>query len=75
MGNNELTSYVIGIVASVFGAVFTARVFGHWSKAQWGHLITCLAGAAVAAFCIFKTHHAISILSFLGEKIASAFPT
>lgn len=75
MGNNQLTSYVISIVASVFGAVLAVQTFSHWGKSEWGKLITCLLGAAVAAFCIFKTQQAISILSFLGEKIASVFPT
>ncbi|WP_431983844.1 hypothetical protein [Streptomyces qinglanensis] len=75
MGNNELTSYIISIVASVFGAVLAVRTFGHWGKSEWGKLVTCLLGAAVAAFCIFSTQKAISILSFLGEKLASVFPT
>ncbi|GGX46214.1 hypothetical protein [Streptomyces noursei] len=74
-GNNALTTYVLSIVASIFGAVLAVRTFGHWGKSEWGKLVTCLIGGAIAAFCIFKTSQAIQILSYLGSKIATIFPT
>ncbi|MFH0246370.1 hypothetical protein ACGRHY_29015 [Streptomyces sp. HK10] len=73
MGGNELTSYIIAIVASLFGAVLAVRIFAHWGRSEWGKLVTCFLGAAVAAFCIFRTNQAIEILSSLGTKIASVF--
>lgn len=74
MGTNPLTSYIITIVSSLFGAVLVVRVFLHFTRSEWGKFGTCLAGAAVAAFCIIKTNQAIDILSVLGTKIVSVFP-
>ncbi|MGW0703027.1 hypothetical protein ACWGJT_03360 [Streptomyces xantholiticus] len=73
-GNNELASYLISIVASIFGAVLAIRTFAHWGKSEWGKLVTCILGAAVAAYCIFNSAQAIALLSFLGSKIATIFP-
>ncbi|WP_019061425.1 hypothetical protein [Streptomyces prunicolor] len=73
MGTNPLASYIITIVSSLFGAVFVVQVFMYFSRSQWGKFGTCLAGAAVAAFCIIKTDQAISILSVVGTKIVSTF--
>ncbi|MFI8932432.1 TcpD family membrane protein [Streptomyces sp. NPDC053474] len=74
-GNNPLTTYVISIVSSLFGAVLAVRMFGHWGKSEWGKMATCLIGAAIAAYCIFKPNRAIEVLTVLGTKIASVFPT
>ncbi|MFD3422037.1 hypothetical protein [Streptomyces decoyicus] len=75
MGNSTLTTYIISIAASVFGAVLAVRALGHWGKGEWGKLVTFLIGAAVAGFCIYKTNQAVAILSLLGAKIASLFQT
>lgn len=74
MGTNPLTSYIITIVSSLFGAVLVVQVFLYFTRSQWGKFGTCLAGAAVAAFCIVKTDQAIDILSVVGTKIVSIFP-
>ncbi|MEV7885181.1 hypothetical protein ACWD3I_25345 [Streptomyces sp. NPDC002817] len=74
MGTNPLTSYIITIVSSLFGAVLAVQVGLYFTRSQWGKFGTCLVGAAVAAFCIFKTDQAVDILSVLGTKIVSIFP-
>ena len=42
-------------------------------KKEWGALITHLAGGSVVAVMIFTPNQAVTILKFVGAKIATVF--
>jgi hypothetical protein len=71
--NGQLGAYVTTILSTLFAIFLGGRVFAHWGKSEWGKLVTCLLGAAVAAYCIFTPQAAITILTKLGTLIASVF--
>ncbi|MEO3976775.1 hypothetical protein [Streptomyces sp. CAU 1734] len=73
MGENELVSWILAIVGSLFVAVLAVRAFGHWMKKEWGALITHIVGGAVVAVMIFTPQQAVTILRFIGGKFASVF--
>ncbi|WP_331752853.1 hypothetical protein OG440_38635 (plasmid) [Streptomyces sp. NBC_00637] len=73
MGGNSFVDYALAIVASLFGLVLAFRGFMHWMKKEWGALVTHIAGAAVVAVMIFTPNQAVTILKFVGAKIATIF--
>ncbi|MEV1040462.1 TcpD family membrane protein [Streptomyces sp. NPDC050204] len=68
-----MAGYVTSILSTLFAIALGARVFTHWGKSEWGKLVTCLLGAAIAGYCIYYPQAAIDILTALGTLLANLF--
>ncbi|MFI7087543.1 hypothetical protein ACIBUR_28605 [Streptomyces anulatus] len=68
-----LQNYVTSILSTCFSLFLMGKVFAFWGRSEWGKLVTCLLGAAICAYCIFKPQAAIAILTNLGTLLVSVF--